>query len=253
MSEPEAIPAATLILMREAADGGMPEILMVERAKAMAFAGGAMVFPGGRVDAGDRVLAEAIVPEDAEWEIAARIAAMRETVEEAGIAVGLTPGPDAATVATLRRRLHAGEAVGAVLGDLDLAFDPAAMVPFARWLPKGVSHRVFDTRFYIAGVPDGAEARVDGSENVRLAWYRAQEVLDAADQGRLEIIFPTRRNLERLALFASLADATAQALAYPVRTITPWIEMRDGKQHLCIPHDAGYPVTSEPMGRVRRA
>ena len=57
---PPAIPAATLVIFREAADGGPPELLMVERAKAMAFAAGAMVFPGGRVDPGDHLLAEVI-------------------------------------------------------------------------------------------------------------------------------------------------------------------------------------------------
>lgn len=251
MSDDEPIPAATLIVMRERA--GAPEILMVERSRAMAFAGGAMVFPGGRVDAGDRVLAERLVPEDAGWEIAARIAAIRETIEEAGIAIGLVPAPSQQEVSALRAALHDGIAMGGALDAAGLRLDPAALLPFARWLPRGVTHRVFDTRFYLAQVPAGAEALVDGSENVRLDWYRAQDVLDAADAGALEIIFPTRRNLERLALFGSFAEAAAQARAHPVRTITPWIEQRGGVDHLCIPDDAGYPVTAEAMGRVRRA
>jgi 8-oxo-dGTP pyrophosphatase MutT (NUDIX family) len=248
MSEPEAIPAATVIVMREAADGP-PELLIVERARAMSFAGGALVFPGGRVDPGDHALATTLEgdPED----LAARIAAVRETIEEAGVAIGVQVPP--AAVPDLQRRLYAGEPMAALLDEVGGALDLAALVPFARWLPAGVHHKVFDTRFYLARAPEGAEPVVDGNENVRVFWASARAVLDAADRGEAVIIFPTRRNLERLALFASFADAAADARAHPVRTVTPWIETRDDGKHLCIPDDLGYPVTSEPLARAIRA
>lgn len=252
MSEPEAIPAATVIVMREAIGGPpelLPELLIVERAKAMSFAGGALVFPGGRVDPGDHALAATLAgdPDD----LAARIAAVRETIEEAGVAVGVTA--DAGAIPDLRRRLYAGEALGALLDGVGGALDLDGLVPFARWLPAGVRHKVFDTRFYLARAPEGAEPVVDGNENVRVFWASAQAVLDMADRGEATIIFPTRRNLERLALFASFADAAADARAHPVRTITPWIEGRADGEHLCIPGDLGYPVTSEPLARAIRA
>ncbi|NIJ19827.1 8-oxo-dGTP pyrophosphatase MutT (NUDIX family) [Sphingomonas naasensis] len=248
MSEPEAIPAATVIVMREAADGP-PELLMVERARAMSFAGGALVFPGGRVDPGDHALAATLQgdPED----LAARIAAVRETLEEAGVAVGVTLPADA--IPDLRARLYAGEAMAALLDEAGGALALEALHPFARWLPAGVHHKVFDTRFYLARAPHDAEPVVDGNENVRVFWASARAVLDSADRGEVTIIFPTRRNLERLALFAGFADAVSDARAHPVRTITPWIETRDDGQHLCIPDDLGYPVTSEPLARAIRA
>jgi 8-oxo-dGTP pyrophosphatase MutT (NUDIX family) len=248
MSEPEAIPAATVIVMREAADGP-PELLIVERARAMSFAGGALVFPGGRVDPGDHALAATLEgdPDD----LAARIAAVRETIEEAGVAVGVSVPP--AAIPDLQRRLYAGEPMAALLDEVGGGLDLDALVPFARWLPAGVHHKVFDTRFYLARAPEGAEPVVDGNENVRVFWASARAVLDSADRGDATIIFPTRRNLERLALFASFADAAADARAHPVRTITPWIEARDDGKHLCIPDDLGYPVTSEPLARAIRA
>jgi 8-oxo-dGTP pyrophosphatase MutT (NUDIX family) len=226
MSEPEAIPAATVIVMRDAASGP-PDLLMVERARAMSFAGGALVFPGSRT------------------------AAMRETLEEAGVAVGLevTPG----VIADLRRRLYAGEPMGALLDEYGATLALDRLVPFARWLPEGVHHKIFDTRFYLARAPEGAEPVVDGNENVRVFWASARAVLDAADAGDATIIFPTRRNLERLALFSSFEDAAADAIAHPVRTITPWIETRDDAEHLCIPDDLGYPVTAERLDRAIRA
>jgi 8-oxo-dGTP pyrophosphatase MutT (NUDIX family) len=246
MADPAPIPAATVIILREA-PSGPPELLMVERAAAMAFAPGALVFPGGRVDPGDRALASTFLGDPDE--VAAQIAAIRETLEEAGLALGLDLDP--AATAAARARLHAGEPIAAVLEgrvpDLD------ALVPFARWLPLGLPHRVFDTRFYLVRAPRDAAPVVDGSENVRLFWSTAQAVLDRADRAEASLIFPTRRNLERLARFASFDEAAADAARYPVRTITPWIEPRGGIDHLCIPEDAGYPMTAEPLSRVRRA
>ncbi|MCW4461476.1 NUDIX domain-containing protein [Sphingomonas sp. BT-65] len=243
----QPIPAATLIVMRERA-AGQPELLVVERSAAMRFAGGALVFPGGRVDPGDRALA-ALHPGDPD-DLAARIAAIREMIEEAGLAVGIAGMAD---IEGVRAALYGGTPVGEVLagGDLDLN----ALVPFARWLPPGdVSHKVFDTRFYLARWPeDAAEAVVDGNENVRLLWATAQEVLDAADAGKARIIFPTRRNLERLAQLGSFAEAVADARAHPVEPITPWVETRGGEERLCIPEGLGYPVTSQVIGTALRA
>lgn len=81
MSDSEAIPAATLVVIRDA-DAGPPELLMVERPRTMAFAGGAMVFPGGRIDPADWTGADTL-------EQAAARAAVRETAEETGLEVPL--------------------------------------------------------------------------------------------------------------------------------------------------------------------
>lgn len=246
MTEP--IPAATLILFREGL--GQPDILMVERAAAMSFAGGAMVFPGGRVDPGDAVLAQAIAP--ALLDGAARIAAIRETLEETGIAIGFGDRPHPDAVAAMRAALHDGAPMATVLGDhlLDLEL----LVPFAHWLPKHVEWKIFDTRFYIARAPDDAgEVVVDAGETVSARWVRAADMLAAADRDEARIIFPTRRNLERLAQFESYEQALTDARRYhPPPVITPFAEERDGVPHLCIPEGAGYPVTAEPMDRAAR-
>ncbi|MGK6318183.1 NUDIX hydrolase [Sphingomonas sp. DT-204] len=250
--QPETIiPAATVVVMRDRRDGA-PELLMLERSAAMSFAGGALVFPGGRVDPGDRALAEVVGADDPE-DAAARIAAVREAIEEAGIAPALEPVPDGAALLEMRTALHGGTAFGEVLERAGAGLALERLVPFARWLPLGVTHRIFDTRFYLARAPEGAEPSVDATENTRLFWATARDVLEDADAGGATIIFPTRRNLERLALFGSFDDAVADARAHPVRTITPHVEVRDGAEHLCIPDDLGYPVTAERLTRARRA
>jgi hypothetical protein len=64
-------------------------------------------------------------------------------------------------------------------------------------------------------------------------------------------MFPTRRNLERLAGFATIEDARADAARHPVQKITPWVEERDGRRWVCIPEEIGYPVTAELFETAR--
>lgn len=248
----EPIPAATLVVFRDADENTSaraPELLMVERAKAMAFAGGAMVFPGGRIDPGDHAFGKQI---GGGGETTARIAAIRETIEEAGVAIGLSPAPLPQRLEVVRGRLGGGEGFADVLADEGLTLDLDRLVPFARWLPAHAATRIFDTLFFIARAPDDADATVDATENVRLIWTSAADMLAAADAGNARILYPTRRNLERLALFGTYEEAVAQARAHPVRTITPVIEDRGGTPHLCIPEGLGYPVTAEPIDAAMR-
>lgn len=249
MSEPAPIPAATLVLFRERDDGD-PELLVVERSGGMAFAAGALVFPGGRIDAADRALAADAADKD---DAAARVAAIRETLEESGLAIGIVPAPGAAEAAALRAALADGAAFDALLAAEGRSLDLDALMLFARWCPNHRQARNFDTRFYIARVPDDAhEPTVDETENVRLFWASAAEVLAMSDRGEAHVIFPTRCNLERLAGFASFEDARAQAAATAVRLIRPWIEERDGVAHICIPEGQGYPITAQPLAEVCR-
>ncbi|HEV2747019.1 MAG TPA: NUDIX domain-containing protein [Allosphingosinicella sp.] len=247
---PDPIPAATLILMRGGA--GAPELLMIERSQTMAFAAGALVFPGGRIDPDDEALADRAGPgiEHA----AARIAAIRETLEETGVAPAVTPAPAPAIVSQIRQELEEGTPFSALLDGFGLSLDLGALTPFARWCPTFRETRRFDTLFFLAEASGaGQDATVAEAEAVRLFWAPAAAILGEADAGRARIIFPTRRNLERLARFASVEEARADARRYPVRTIVPWIERRGGQDWLCIPDEAGYPVTAERLETARRA
>ena len=257
MTQPEqtqSIPAATVVVFRRSADGGPPELLMITRSRAMSFAGGAAVFPGGRVDPADRALAGTTGFADAE-EAAHRIAAIRETLEETGLVIGLTGKVLADDARRARAMLLEREDLGPVLEEMDWSLDLTALVPFARWHPKNEKlPRIFDTRFYLADLGTGAvEVEIDAIENTRLFWITAADALAMAARDEMTVIFPTRRNLERLAQFASFAEAKSDAEAFPVRTITPWMEERDGAPWLAIPADAGYPIDGEPLASAHRA
>ena len=251
----EGIPAATVVIFRNAPQGGPPQLLMTIRSREMVFAGGMAVFPGGRVDPADFDLGAALGgPLDPE-EAAHQVAVVRETLEETGLVIGLSGEIDAAKARAARNFLQETGELSPVLDHFGWELELDQLVPFARWFPKNENiPRVYDTRFYLADLGTGAvEIEADLSENTHLFWTTAQGALDAAEKGDIKIIFPTRRNLERLAQFDSFAEAKAQAEAIPVRTITPHMGERDGKTWLEIGEDLGYPVTAEPLTTVARS
>ena len=238
--------------MRPSETGGADEILMVKRSTTMAFAAGAVVFPGGRVDPDDYLVARqhGLVADEADG--AGRVAALRETLEETGLAVGW-PGLAEGDVAEVRQALLAGTLLSDILAARGDRIALESFVPFARWCPNFKEARTFDTRFYaVAAPPHGHELTVEEAEHSHIFWASAQDTLAMADRGDVSVIFPTRRNLERLALVADFSSFSAHSNQFPVELITPWIEERDDGPHLCIPAHLGYPVTSESFDRVRR-
>jgi len=244
----KAIPAATLVTVRDRT-GGPPELLMVERASGMAFAGGALVFPGGRIDAADERLAEPFGRADGP----ARVAAIRETIEETAVAVGVTPLPSIADAAAMQRALVADQPFGELLEAAGLRLDLAALTPLARWLPKFHVTRRFDTLFFLAAAPAGDwPPSVIPGECSGAFWVTAAEALEREARGDARLIFPTRRNLERLARHPSFEAMRADARAHPIEPITPWVEEQGGERFITIPGDLGYPVTREKLDGLWR-
>ena len=248
---PTVVPAATIVIFRHDPAGGPAQLLMVQRAKDMRFAGGAAVFPGGRVDEADCELAARLLPDADQADAAARIAALRETLEETGLALALDRPIAADEARAAREFLLEQGAFAPVLERFGWRIDPLALTPFAHWCPRWEG--AFDTRFFLADLGTGAvDVTVDATENTRLFWASANEVLARADSGDLHVIFPTRRNVERLAQFASFVEARDHALATPMQRITPGKEIREGEDWLVIPDGLGYPITGQPIRTVSR-
>ena len=242
MSE-DAIPAATLILVRER--DGPPELLMVERSAEMAFAAGAWVFPGGRIDTADGRLASDLGAAD---DGAARIAAIRETLEETAIPAGLAAPPRAEHCLEIQYALAAGGDFKDVIEQSGLTLDLDSLTPFARWVPRFHAKRRFDTLFFVARAPEGdwTPSVIEG-ECTGASWVTAAQMLDRDRAGNAQLIFPTRRTLERLAQHSSFDEILADARSHAIDPISPWLEEKDGESFITIPEGMGFPVTRERL------
>lgn len=254
MTEPRphpSRPAATCVIFRRAASGP-DEILMQRRSEKMEFAGGMAVFPGGRVDEADFALADNLAAGDRD-DMAARIAAIRETLEESGLAIGLNENIDADQARAARSMLDEIGALEPVLRHFGWTLDLDALTPFARWHPRHAHFKVYDTRFYLADLGTGdVDIAPDGAETARLFWTSARQALAMIERGEIGVIFPTLRNLERLALFGGYHGAREQAETIAIREIRPVIETREDGEWLTIPDDQGYPVTEQRLETALR-
>ena len=231
--------AATLVVFRDPGTG--PEVLMIRRSSRMAFAGGAFVFPGGAVDPDDHALAAAW-PGSPAWN-AARVAAVRETLEETGLLIGIDRPVTAADAMAARADLLAGMTFPDLLSDRGWTIAHEDIVPFARWVPPIEVPRRFDTRFFIADLGSGAvDLCADGTETTDHVWARPDDFIAQADAGEVQVIFPTRMNLLRLGALGSFAAARA-ALTDPEPPIVETeLEHRDGKLWIGVAEGFGYPT-----------
>jgi len=130
---------------------------------------------------------------------------------------GSTHRHDGDELRTARRELR--EEAG-----IALAAD-AELVRYSRWITPAQVKVRFDTHFFVARAPEGAEARVDGAECVGARWIRPREALDAGERGELMLVFPTIKHLEQLAEHGSVADAVDTARTRKVMPVEPRVEV----------------------------
>ncbi len=254
--------AATVMLVRDGSNG--LEVFMLRRNPRSEFVPGQFVFPGGAVDAEDREdpglesvcvgLDDATASERIGVDhggLAYWVAAVRECFEEAGVLlardgdehVSFDEPAAAARYSGLRRRVHSGELrLAQMCLDEGLSLELDDLRYVSHWItPVGPTRR-FDTRFFIAHVPEGQEPLHDGSETVESTWIRPADAFAQHAEGRFMMIFPTLKNLEPLLEAGTVAELMAWADGLEdVPAILPAIAVRpDGEVLTLLPEDEGY-------------
>lgn len=251
-----AVPAATIMMLRQRPSG--LEVFMVVRHHQIDFASGALVFPGGKADPQD--FDDDLVPhldgaaEDVDMR-AIQVSAIREAFEECGILLareegqrGLVGAARLRQLEDYRTTLHRGEVALKTFVEqerLRLACDQ--LVHFAHWVTPTMLPKRFDTHFFLAAAPEDHLAVHDGHESVDSVWIRPADALEGARSGKYTIIFPTLRNIEKLAESISVEAAIDAARKSRIIQVLPWTERREDGNYLCIPPEAGYAVSEEKM------
>ncbi len=96
---------------------------------------------------------------------------------------------------------------------------------YSHWItPPVETTRRFDTRFFVAPAPYGQRASADAVETHDGLWIVPAEALARGDRGEIVLVFPTRKHLERLAEFASVAELIEHARARTPRAVMPDVD-----------------------------
>ncbi|MCW3048599.1 MAG: hydrolase [Solirubrobacterales bacterium] len=143
---------------------------------------------------------------EGEGDAAHRVAAVRELQEEAGL--------------TIR--------------------DPASLVRFSRWITPAEVVVRFDTHFFLATLPEGQEAAIDGEECVDLRWFTPAAALAAHERGDIALVFPTIKHLEQLGAFATADALLDHARGREVVAVQPRVVVSGEVARLLLPGEPGY-------------
>ena len=247
--------SSTIILLREVGQG--MEALMVTRHHQIDFATGALVFPGGKLNAGDqdtRVRDRCSGVEGlSDHEVALRVAAIREAFEESGILLARNRGAldfvGAAQATELgpryRKELDTGEiGIADMLAAENIELACEALVPFAHWITPTFLPKRFDTYFYLAVAPAEQIAVHDGKETVESIWLKPADALAQTEARQRTMVIATLLNVRRLGASTRIADALQSARSQSIVTVLPeLIPGRETERVMRIPAEAGYGVT----------
>ncbi len=118
--------------------------------------------------------------------------------------------------------------------------DPDALLAFSRWITPAVVKIRYDTWFYLAVAPDGAQPRVDGSEMVDARWFQPQDALRAARAGEIMLVFPTIKHLEQLSGFTSAQALVDHAHTRTVKPVQPRVIGTGETARIVLPGEPGY-------------
>jgi 8-oxo-dGTP pyrophosphatase MutT (NUDIX family) len=249
-----ARPASTILLLRDGRGADAIDVFMMVRHHEIEFASGALVFPGGSVDANDQAIADLpglhVGGEGLDRAtLNFRIAAIRETFEESGILLARPRGSQALIdaawageiAATHRAPLCAREVGFAeILIQHDLVLTLDLLVPYAHWITPEKMPKRFDTWFFLTTAPLDQVGAHDGREATDSVWLSPREALEGGATGRFKLPFPTTRNLIKLGKQPSVAAALEDARQRPIVTVMPVMTKDGDKRRLQIPAEAGY-------------
>jgi len=249
----EPRPAATVVLVR--AGETAPELLLLKRHGSSGFVPGAYVFAGGRVDEadGDVALIALLADPPSQPEPAYWLAGIREVFEETGVLLARDAAgaacPDAtrdAAMARWREDLLLEQATLLdVLTALDVRPDISRSVYCAHWITPLAEPRRYDTRFFLAELPEGCEARADPREMSDALWVTARQALDRFRAGRLPMVFPTVKTIERLEPHASVAAMLNAFRSAEIQPQLPRLVRRPDGIGIVLPRDLDKDEESE--------
>ncbi|WP_048441849.1 NUDIX hydrolase [Caenimonas sp. SL110] len=255
--------AATVVMVRDGASG--LEVFLVKRHGLSEVLGGAHVFPGGKVDRDDsHADAQALLDTpagelhdtlneaqlDMHEAAALYFAALREAFEETGVL--FAHGADAPTQQQAWALLREGRGFEEVIALMRLKLQASAIRPWSRWITPavgGVIRKRFDTRFFLARMPEGQIARHDNHEAIDSTWLTPHDALRQYWDRAIELAPPQIMSLAHLARYGSVEAAMHDARQRPPPLIhpEPLAALVPGERVICYPGDSEHSIRERAL------
>jgi 8-oxo-dGTP pyrophosphatase MutT (NUDIX family) len=248
-----AKPASTVVVVRPS-QARPCEVLLVRRNDTVDFMAGAFVFPGGRVDEADRIANASALCDGldslprfpdltADQELEYRVAAIRELVEEASILFARRHGRlvERDLAAHVSEAMNHSAQLPDALANASLRLAVDAVLPIAHWVTPEPEPRRYDTRFFLAVMPEGQEARHDASETTELMWVTPADAMARCRAGEIMLPPPTWTTLARLARMADLDEVLAWARSTRIVRVEPTLIREGSTTMLTLPGDPRHP------------
>lgn len=249
--------AATVVVVRDGPRG--LETFCVERHRRSGFMGGALVFPGGKVDPEDHaeIWGELTTPLGprarafADSETVARafaVAALREALEEAAILPLVGDTLDAQGALSLRvRASSASDTNGRTNGlavelmTMGSKLDTARLEAISRWITPKIEPKRFDTRFYLLELPKAQVGEHDSHETTLSFWSTPGDILARWKRGEVMLAPPTSFTIGLFSRAESVEEAFDIARSQPLSAIEPMLADDRGQPVIVMPGDPLHP------------
>jgi 8-oxo-dGTP pyrophosphatase MutT (NUDIX family) len=254
--------AATVLVVRETPSG--IELFCVERHARSGFLGGAVVFPGGKVDLSDRAErwrrlstplgARALrFGEDEAEARAFAVAALRELLEEGAILPldGHTLDAEHAlewrqALSDRANRSERADAFAALISERRARLATGRLEALWRWITPVAESRRYDTRFYVLPLPDGQVGLHDRHETTSSFWASPRELLARSERGEIFLAPPTSQTIAIFVPAKNVADVLAIARQQSLEPVCPWAVLEGDRMVLALPGDPLFPGAHAP-------
>ena len=254
-------PAATVLVLRDFKNE--MEVLMVKRSKKPPF-GNLYVFPGGKIDDDDHLkdlenYSDVLDDKNASellgldnGGLSYWIACIRECFEEVGILLATRRSGEKLNLEddekskfdSYRKKLVNNEInLLDICVKEDLLLSTANIAPLSHWITPNIESRRFDTRFFIAYLPEKQIVQHDGLELTQSLWINPNKAVEMAFKGEMQMIMPTIKNLQSCSEFEvakDMLDNQKRLTNKDIPPILPKFFKENGNWVGLLPGDDGY-------------
>ena len=250
--------ASTLILVR--GEGEKFQIYLLRRSSQSGFMPGNYVFPGGVVDPEDsdvdlwsghinldsaQVMTRFGRGLNIEDAITHGVAAIRETFEEAGILLARQNGGTGRDLDNLRDQRSVGSLRKTWLrelvasGEWTLRFSELAC--WSHWITPKIRSKRYDTRFFVAFMPEGQQCRPDNRETTHGIWISPEKALRGNLNGEIPLSPPAVATLHEFLQISGVRDLRKEleTRSWGVARVPKLVPMTGGAL-LLLPWDPNY-------------